>query len=109
MSNADQEDDEGMKWSAKNREGEHYEYRPPCIKENNLILPLLPRHHLHRSTVAQYLADTARNLGRIIAHTDERICTQLLGVLDHQLVGRAASSFAELCVERNVATCKLLE
>ena len=83
----------------KNREGEHNEYRPPYIKENNLMSPLLSRHHLHRSTVAQYLADTARNLGSIIAYTDKRICTQLLGVLDHQLVGVATGPFAQVGIE----------
>src|SRR5260221_9725748 len=81
----------------------------PSERGNSIVYPLLSRHHLHRSTVAQNLADTGGNLRGIIANADEGICAQLLGVLDHQFVGVAACPFAQVGVERDVATGKLLE
>ena len=96
-------------YSERTEEGEHNENRPPPKGKNNVMLPLLSRHHLHRSTVAQHLADPGGNLRSIIAYTDEGICTQLLGVLDHQLVGVAAGPFAQVGIECDVATGKLLE
>src|SRR6266566_3600466 len=73
------------------------------------LLQLLCGHYVHSSTIAQHFGHAWSNFCRIITHTDDRIRSHLLGVLNHDLVGIPARLLAEFGVNRDVAAKNLLE
>src|SRR5437588_1315858 len=73
------------------------------------LLQLLCWHYVHSSTVAQHFGHAWSNFSCIITHTNDRIRSHLLGVLNHDLVGIPARLLAKFGVNRNVASKNLLE
>src|SRR5215469_10977483 len=64
------------------------------------LLQLLCRHYVHSSTIAQHFGHAWSNFSGIITHTNNRVRSYLLSVLDHDLVGVPARLLAKFGVER---------
>src|SRR6266516_2195972 len=73
------------------------------------LLQLLCGHYVHSSTIAQHFGHAWSNFSCIVTHTDDRVRSHQLRVLNHNLVGIPARLFAQFSVNRNVATKKHLE
>lgn len=63
----------------------------------------------YSGSITENLSDPVCNFGGIVTDADYRIGYQLPGVFEHQVIGIAASTLAELRVKRDVAAKEALD
>ena len=80
-----------------------------CSSRADQRQALALRLDLYGRPVAQHFRQTRHQLGRVVAHRNDRVCAELAGVLAHQAIRLLASLLAQLRVDRDVAAEQRLD